>query len=272
MLPRGAAVTIVPVSGVARKVRLLHLKTSLVRNIDSPQTQPIGYALGRTTSFQKLMRIYDISVGISPGSTPVYQGDPGIAIESWSALARGDAANVSVLHFGAHTGTHIDAPAHFIKGAPEIWTLPIDRLVGPARVVELSPDVRAIDANHISAEALDGATRVLFKTRNSEFWHNPQGVFREDFTYITGDGARALVEHGVKLVGIDYLSVEQFKSKSFETHLTLLSSGVVIVEGLDLREVGAGMYELICLPLKIAGGSGDGAPARAILRTLDASA
>jgi arylformamidase len=215
------------------------------------------------------MPIYDISVGISPRETPTYPGDPGIEITEWAALRRGDAANVSMLHFGAHTATHLDAPAHFIEGAPGITALPLDLLIGEARVVEMPDDLRAIDASHISANLLDGATRVLFKTRNSAFWEDARGVFREDFTYITADGARALVERGVRLVGIDYLSVEQFKSENYETHTVLLSRGVVIVEGLDLRGVRAGVYELICLPLKIAWGSGDGAPARAVLRTLD---
>ena len=215
------------------------------------------------------MRIYDISVAIAPGETPTYPGDPGIKIESWASMASGDAANVTVLHFGAHTATHVDAPAHFIEGAPGFSWLTLDAFIGEARVVELPDDVGAIDAGHVAAHDLQGVARVLFKTRNSGFWKNSGGRFREDFTYLAPDGARALVESGVRLVGIDYLSVEKFGSQTYETHTTLLSNGVVIVEGLDLSEVSAGIYELLCLPLKIAGGSGDGAPARAVLRTLD---
>jgi arylformamidase len=214
------------------------------------------------------MRIIDVSVPISQ-STPTYPGDPHVEIEQWAALERGDAANVSMLHFGAHTGTHVDAPAHFIEGAARVASVPLDILVGEARVLEIADDVRAIEARHITAEALGGAKRVLFKTRNSAFWANTAGGFRTDFTYITPDAARALVELRVRLVGVDYLSVEQFKPERFDTHTTLLSNGVVIVEGLDLREVGAGTYELICLPLRITGGSGDGAPARAVLRLQD---
>jgi arylformamidase len=131
----------------------------------------------------------------------------------------------------------------------------------------LGDEVRAIDAGHIAAHVPDGTARVLFKTRNSNFWQDDGRAFREDFTHLTPDGARALIERGVRLVGIDYLSIEKFKSETFETHTSLLSAGIVIVEGLDLREVPAGVYELICLPLKIAAGSGDGAPARAVLRT-----
>ena len=215
------------------------------------------------------MALYDISVQISSAETPTYPGDPGIEIESWAAISRGDAANVTMLHFGAHTGTHRDAPAHFIEGAPGIPNLALETLIGEARVVEIGDEVRAIDAEHVAACELGRrATRVLFKTRNSAFWENPQGRFREDFTYLTPDAARALVRRGVRLVGVDYLSVEKFKSEDFETHKTLLSHGVVILEGLDLRAVSPGIYELLCLPLKIAGGSGDGAPARAVLRTI----
>ena len=215
------------------------------------------------------MPFFDISVGIAPGETPVYPGDPGIEIVEWAALKRGDAANVSLLRFGAHTATHVDAPAHFISDAPTVAALSLDALVGPAHIVAVGDDVRAITAEHVAALVPRGASRVLFKTRNSSFWGAPPPrAFREDFTYITPAGARALVARDVRLVGFDYLSVEQFQAGSYETHTTLLAAGVVIVEGLDLRAVPAGPYELICLPLKITGGSGDGAPARAVLRTL----
>lgn len=215
------------------------------------------------------MSIYDISVPVAPGVTPTYPGDPGIEVGAWAAIARGDAANVSVLHFGAHTGTHIDAPAHFIEGAPGISSLPLDALVGEARVVEIPADALVVEESHVEEASLRGARRVLFKTRNSGFWATAGGRFREDFTFIAPGAARALVARGVRLVGFDYLSVEKFGSKDFATHLALLSSGVVIVEGLDLSAVAPGVYELFCLPLRIAAGSGDGAPARAILRTLD---
>jgi arylformamidase len=214
------------------------------------------------------MRIYDVSVPISE-STPIYPGDPQVKIEQWSALTRGDAANVSMLHLGAHTGTHVDAPAHFIEGGRSVSSMPLDVLVGEARVVEISDDVRAIEEAHLAQHNLNGMKRVLFKTRNSALWANTVEGFRTDFTYITPGAAHALVERGVRLVGMDYLSVEQFKSERHETHMILLSNNVVIVEGLDLREVAAGDYELICLPLWIAGGTGDGAPARAVLRAQD---
>ncbi len=214
------------------------------------------------------MRIYDISVPVAPGETPVFPGDPGIEVESWNALSRGDPANVTLLKLGAHTGTHVDAPAHFIEGAPGVASLPPEALWGEALVVEIPADADAVGESHVTREALRGAARVLFKTRNSAFWEDPRGRFREDFAYIEPAAARALAASGVRLVGFDYLSVEKFGSEGFETHTALLSAGVVIVEGLDLRAVGPGRYELACLPLKVAAGSGDGAPARALLRTL----
>jgi arylformamidase len=215
------------------------------------------------------MRIYDISVPVAPGETPVYPGDPGIEVGSWNAIARGDPANVTLLKLGAHTGTHVDAPAHFIEGAAGVASLPLEALWGEALVVEIPPDADAVGESHVTPAALGGATRVLFKTRNSAFWEDPRGRFREDFAYVEPAAARALAAAGVRLVGLDYLSVEKFGSKDFETHTALLSAGVVIVEGLDLRAVSPGTYELACLPLKVAAGSGDGAPARALLRGAD---
>lgn len=214
------------------------------------------------------MQIYDVSVPLS-AATPTYPGDPGIEIKQWLTLANGDAANVSLINFGLHSGTHVDAPAHFIAGGARVESLPFTSLIGEAHVVEVGNDVRVIDEDFVAANCSAGTERILFKTRNSAFWSNPQAGFRSDYTYIHHDAARALVDSGIKLVGIDYLSVEEFQSEKFETHLTLLSSGVVILEGLDLRAVSSGIYELFCLPLKIAGGSGDGAPARVILRTLN---
>ena len=215
------------------------------------------------------MSLFDISAAVAPGRTPTYPGDPGLEISSWSAIERGDPANVTNLHFGAHTGTHVDAPAHFIEGAARLPELPLAAFVGQARVVEIPPDVRAVEESHVAALGLEGDERVLFKTRNSEFWRDPRGQFREDFTYLTPEAARALAALRPLLVGWDYLSIEQFGSEDFGAHLALLGAGVVVVEGLDLSAVGAGDYELLCLPLRIESGHGDGAPARALLRTHD---
>ena len=209
------------------------------------------------------MKIYDITVPIR-SAMPVYEGDPGVRIESWSAFAKGDSSNVSMLNFGAHTGTHVDAPAHFIEGARRIDALSLDVLIGPARVVRVPDDVTEIDPEFIDRCDLKGVVRVLFHTRNSSFWKEG---FRKDFTHLLPEAAQMLVDRGIKLVGTDYLSIEKFHSGHHRTHLTLLSNNVVIVEGLNLSEAPEGDYELICLPLKIAEGAGDGAPARAVLRT-----
>jgi arylformamidase len=213
------------------------------------------------------MRIYDVSVPLSE-STPTYPSDPGIEITPWSKLPESH-ANVSLLHFGAHSGTHVDAPAHFIEGGSKVEFLSLDSLIGPAEVVEVPATITVINQEFVATLPLQNTQRILFKTRNSAFWNNPGEGFRSDYTYLDSGAAKLLVEAGIKLVGIDYLSVEQFQSEKFETHLILLSHGVTILEGLDLREITPGSYELICLPLKIAGGSGDGAPARAVLRTLN---
>src|SRR5260370_4558852 len=213
------------------------------------------------------MPIYDVSVALSD-DIPTYPGDPGIRISMWSTLASGDQANVSQLKFGAHTGTHVDAPAHFFEGAAGVESLPLDILIGPADVIQVPNGSLVIDEAFIVRNCEPGTPRILFKTRNSGFWKETGG-FRTDYTYLEPRAAAKLVEQGIKLVGIDYLSVEEFKSDSFQTHHVLLSHGVVIVEGLDLGCVPAGRYELICLPLRIRGGSGDGAPAPAVLRTLN---
>jgi len=143
--------------------------------------------------------------------------------------------------------------------------LDLDKLIGPCRVIEIGETAEAVLPEHLAD--LDGVERVLFKTRNSAFWNEQQKGFRTDFAYISPEAARILVDKGIKLTGIDYLSVEKFGSDDFATHITLLEAEVVIIEGVDLREVPAGDYEILCLPLKYIGGGGDGAPARTILRT-----
>ena len=208
------------------------------------------------------MKIYDVTVAVSEG-VPIYEGDPRVEIESVRSIAGGDNANVSHLCLGAHTGTHVDAPNHFIDGTRRVEDLDIEKLVGPCRVIEVDGSVVSIEPSDLGG--LDGVERVLFKTRNSAFWNEPEKGFRTDFTYISPEAARVLADAGIKLVGIDYLSVEKFGSNDFATHITLLKSEIVIVEGLDLREVPAGDYEITCLPLKYVGGTGDGAPARTIL-------
>jgi len=214
------------------------------------------------------MKIYDVTVAVSE-NVPIYEGDPRVSVDSVSRLADGDSANVSRLCCGLHTGTHVDAPNHFIDGTRRVDDLDLEKLIGRCVVVEIEEAVDAIESFHLPELDYDsGVERILFKTKNSAFWNEPEKGFRTDFTYITEAAARRLAEGGVKLVGIDYLSVEKFGSTDFATHMILLEKEIVILEGLDLRAVPPGEYELLCLPLKYRGGEGDGAPARTILRKL----
>jgi arylformamidase len=207
--------------------------------------------------------IYDVTVPIFE-NVPIYEGDPTVEIGIYASIAKGDVANVTKICFGTHTATHVDAPSHFIEGARKVHELELERLIGECRVVQLGKDIFSIEPKQL--ENLQNVERVIFKTRNSEFWNEPN--FRRDFTYLTLQAAERLVEMDVKLVGIDYLSIEKFGEENFPVHKLLLGREVVILEGLDLRKVLAGDYELICLPIKIISQTGDGAPARVILRSL----
>lgn len=209
--------------------------------------------------------IYDITVTISD-STPIYAGDPGVEITSFKAIAAGSSANVSHIAFGVHTATHVDAPNHFIDGARRVHQLDPEKLIGPCRVVQVPDDVVGIEPDHVGN--LEGVRRVLFKTRNSAFWATPETGFRKDFSYLTPAAAELLVDSGVVLVGIDYLSIEASGAPGHPVHLALLRKEIVILEGVDLREIPPGDYELLCSPLKYDGATGDGAPARTFLRTV----
>ena len=209
------------------------------------------------------MKIYDVSVSIS-NDLPVYPGDPEIKITRTHSLEKGDIARVSHLSFNTHIGTHIDPPYHFVMDGKTLDHVPLDLLIGPARVIDVG-DVDSISLAALEGADLDGVTRVIFKTRNSRFWQE-SNEFRKDFVYLEPEGAELLVKRGIKLVGIDYLSIEKFNFDAPTTHWTLLGNNIIIVEGLDLSEVHPGDYELICLPLKIK--DGDGGPARVVLRDL----
>jgi arylformamidase len=209
------------------------------------------------------MKIWDISVPITP-TLPTWPGDPRVALHRISDKDLGDEANVSHLACCVHTGTHVDAPCHFLTHGSPVEELPLNLLVGPVQVVELSQVERGITPQHLDALSLpDDTMRLLFKTRNSAFWDDPQHEFQPDFVALTSDAASWIIEHGIELVGVDYLSVQLFDDSSPLTHQRLLGAGVILVEGLDLRAVSAGRYYLVCLPLKLVGS--DGAPARAIL-------
>ncbi|HKN65122.1 MAG TPA: cyclase family protein [Gemmatimonadaceae bacterium] len=205
-------------------------------------------------------KLFDISVPVKNGGV-VYPGNPEIHIELQQDMSRGGSSNVSLLSIGSHTATHVDAPLHMIPGGAGVDRIPLDALVGPALVIAFDDDVMAVTEAYLRSQPIAGHERVLLKTRNSHYIRERD--FHRDYTYLAPDGAEYLVSLGVRLVGIDYLSIEQFHSGHHRTHKTLLSRGVVIVEGLDLSEPPAGEYELCCLPLLLEGV--DGAPARAVL-------
>jgi arylformamidase len=206
------------------------------------------------------MKLIDVSVPLD-AQLPTYPHNTRFTLEPLKRMARGDSSNVSTLHMSAHTGTHVDAPRHFFDDGAGTEALPLDLLVGRARVIEIdsrtgvaAEDLRAID--------LSDDIRVLIKTHNSRLWGSPE--FHTDYVGVTESGAKHLVEHGIRVVGIDYLSVEQFKNPGAPAHHVLLGAGTIVIEGLDLRDVDPGLYEMFCLPLRVVGS--DGAPARVVLR------
>jgi arylformamidase len=203
---------------------------------------------------------YDVSVPIANGGA-VYPGNPEIRIAPQQEIAKGGSSNVSSLSFGSHTGTHVDAPKHMFDDGATVDALPLELLMGPAVLIDVGQTCMAVGAKELKLHELKGHTRILIKTRNSSFIR--EQAFREDYTFLAPDGAAHLLTLGVKLVGVDYFSIEQFHSGHHRTHDTLLKAGAVIVEGLDLSLPPPGPYELRVLPLRLAGL--DGAPARAVL-------
>jgi arylformamidase len=205
----------------------------------------------------------DVTVPVRSGM-PVYEGDPAVELQRVTSMTEGGICNISRLDFGLHSGTHIDAPLHFIDGAGGVESIPLDALIGEAFVADATPVMGNIDLAALrSIQIPSGSQRILFKTTNSRLWD--QEGFSRDFVALTEDAARELVRRGVRLVGIDYLSIAPF-SDAAPTHIALLEAGVVILEGLDLRSVTPGMYRLLCLPLLVPGA--DGAPARTLLQRL----
>jgi arylformamidase len=206
--------------------------------------------------------IFDISVPIRTGGV-VYPGNPPILITPQQAISLGAGANVSRIDFGSHSGTHVDAPKHFFDDGAGADALPLDVLVGRARLIAMGDDVKCVGEAELRKHDLDGVERLLIRTRNSAWLASGSTEFHPDYTFVAPDGAAYLAGLGVRLVGVDYLSVEQFHSGHHRTHRTLLEREIVIVEGLVLSEPPPGDYDLYCLPLKLVGL--DGAPARAVL-------
>lgn len=209
------------------------------------------------------MRIYDISLTITP-DLPVWPGDPAVVLKSMSSIAAGDDANVTGMQMGVHTGTHVDAPYHFLDDDPRtVEQMSLKTLTGRTYVMHLPDQVSVISAEILAQVEIPPRTRrLLFRTRNSSYWATDPHHFREDFVAIDASGAQYLVERGVKLIGVDYLSVAPYGDGK-PTHEILLKAGIVLVEGLNLSQVDQGRYTLYCLPIKLGGV--EGAPARAIL-------
>ena len=207
------------------------------------------------------MKLYDISLTLSPQSIRWITAQPLELIER-KRMSRGDTNNSSSIHTSVHAGTHVDAPFHFVPNGITIESLALETFIGPARVCAVEPR-RRITATDVAKAELQGETRVLFKTRNSNLLK--KGVYDPSFASFSADGADALAKLGVKLVGLDYLSAAA-ADEQVPVHLAFLNHGVILLEGIDLSDVPAGRYELFCPPVKLAGS--DGAPCRAVLREL----
>ena len=209
-------------------------------------------------------RMYDISAPLVPG-LPVWPGDPDTEITPTLRVARGEGANVSRLALGTHTGTHCDPPRHFFDAGTPADALALETLIGPATVLDLAHCSGTITANDLDAADLPrSTTRLLLRTHTTPWWIANGGAFDPDFTGLSLDGAHWLIAHGIRLVGIDALSIERFDAPPGEpVHVALLTAGIVILEGLDLAQIAAGEYTHVFLPLKVH--EGDGGPGRAVL-------
>lgn len=206
------------------------------------------------------MRFIDVSVPLD-AALPTYPGNAPVTLEPVKRIARGDSSNVSTLHMSAHGGTHVDAPRHFFDEGAGTEALSLDLLCGRTRVIELTSR-SAVTADDLARLNLSEDVRLLIKTPNSRLWGD--ATFHREYVGVSEAAARYLVDHGVKVVGVDYLSVEPFKTPGAPTHHVLLAAGTIVIEGLNLRDVEPGIYDMLCLPLLLSGS--DGAPARVVLR------
>jgi arylformamidase len=210
----------------------------------------------------------DATATLDPSTTPVYEGDAPMKFDFLKDMRKGDALTLSAYSLGAHSGTHVDAPMHFVRDGASVDRVPLEPLIGPARVIDIPDSVQAIDAAELGRHQWRGAERVLFRTRSALRGWMSSSTFHRDFAYVAPDAAQLLADAGVRLVGIDYISAEQFGAPAPQTHRILLGKGIPIVEGLALERVSAGDYDLIVLPIKVGGH--EGAPARAVLLRRDA--
>lgn len=211
-----------------------------------------------------MVKYVDISLPVSP-ALPTWPGAPPVAFERRLDIGRGDAVNDTNMFCNVHVGTHIDAPLHYLADGLSAADLPIDPFIGPVVVADVS-ESDAITAATLASLALSpDVERLLLRTRNSQWWADGVHEFRSDYVALTADAAQWIVNHGIRLVGVDYLSVQRYQDGP-ETHRILLGAGVIVVEGVNLVDAPAGNYELICLPMKLVGV--DGAPVRAVLKSL----
>ena len=206
----------------------------------------------------------DATASLDSATTPVYEGDAPMSFEFLHDMRKGAGFTLSKLTLGAHSGTHIDAPMHFIRDGAPIDRVPLEPLIGKARVIDIPDSIQSIDSVELNRHTWRDAERVLFRTRSSTRGWMRSATFHRDFAYIAPDAAQLLADAGIKLVGIDYISAEKFGAPAPLTHRALLGKNIPIVEGLLLENISAGDYDLIVLPMKVAGH--EGAPARAILR------
>jgi arylformamidase len=225
--------------------------------------QPQGKSSGSTDALPATGWI-DATATLDPATTPVYAGDAPMKFDFLKDMRKGDGLTLSAYSLGAHSGTHIDAPMHFVRDGATIDRVPLEPLIGPARIIDIPDNVQAINAVELGRHDWKGAERVIFRTRSAlrGWMHDP--TFHRDFAYVAPDAARLLADANVKLVGVDYISAEQFGAPAPLTHRTLLGKGIPIVEGLNLDNIQAGDYDVIVLPMKVGGH--EAAPARAVVR------
>lgn len=239
--------------------RSIAVSAILVAAACTPPQQTSRVVMPETTSGW-----IDATATLDPATTPVYEGDAPMKFDFLKDMRKGDGFTLSVYSMGAHSGTHIDAPMHFVLNGAPIDRVPLEPLIGPARVIDIPDAVQAIDAAELGRHNWRGAERVIFRTRSTLRGWMSSPTFHRDFAYIAPDAAQQLADAGVKLVGVDYISAEQFGAPAPMTHRILLGKGIPIVEGFSLEHVPAGDYDLIVLPIKVGGH--EGAPARAVFR------
>jgi len=208
------------------------------------------------------MKIIDISIPLTE-RTPVWEGDRGISVSQVAKIGEGSDFNVSRIELGVHAGTHIDAPFHVFENGNTVDQIPLETLIGSVQVIEIPDGISVIDKSCLMGlKFQDGIDRILLKTSNSSYWETDPYSFNRDYVALNTDGAKYFADMGLSLIGVDYFSVSSFNDLR-QPHLILLDRGIVLLENIDLRKVEPGIYELICLPMKIVGT--DGAPVRAVV-------